>query len=154
MEHLKSQITEKTSCILVCNPSNPCGSCFTKEHMLEIIAVADDYKLPLICDEVYYGLSYDPDRPFYSFAHLTDTVPMICVGSLAKIYCVPGWRLGWMIVYNRGGYLDLVLDNLGKHSMIQIHPSSIVQAALPRILDEVPTSHFEGMCAKLKVASE
>lgn len=67
LEHLKSLITPRTRAILVNNPSNPCGSCFTAEHIAEILAVADEYKIPIIADEVYYGLSYDPERPFISF---------------------------------------------------------------------------------------
>jgi len=39
------------------------------------------------------------------------------------------------------------------HSMIQLHPNSLVQAALPRILKEVPDSHFEVMKQKLAAAS-
>jgi len=34
--------------------------------MEQILAVADEYKIPIISDEVYYGLSYDPERPFIS----------------------------------------------------------------------------------------
>lgn len=122
--------------------------------MEEIIAVADEYRLPIIADEVYYGLSYEGDRPFYSFGQMTKTVPVICVGALSKIYCIPGWRTGWMVVYNNNNYFDKVLVNLNKHSMILLHPNGLAQAALPRILDEVPQSHFEGMKDKLRAASE
>jgi tyrosine aminotransferase len=74
--------------------------------MKEIIAVANKVKIPLICDEVYYGLSYDENRPFLPFASVGTDLPMVCIGSLSKLYCVPGWRLGWTIVYNRHGYFD------------------------------------------------
>lgn len=150
---LKAAITPKTKAILVNNPSNPCGSCFTKAHMEEILALAEEHKLPLIADEVYYGLSYDPERPFYSFANLTTTVPVIATGSMSKIYCLPGWRCGWTIVYNNSGFFDDVLTNLNKHSMILLHPASIVQFALPRILKEVPDSHFETIKQKLALSS-
>lgn len=66
MDHLRSLVTPKTKAILVNNPSNPCGSCFTQEHVMEILALADELKIPIIADEVYYGLSYDPERPFVS----------------------------------------------------------------------------------------
>ena len=151
---LRASIGPKTKAILVNNPSNPCGSCWSKEHMEEILAVANEYKIPLIADEVYYGLSYNEDRPFISFGNLTSDTPIICTGSLSKIYCLPGWRCGWTIVYNNHGYFDKVIDNLGKHSMIQLHPCSIVQASLPKILGEVPQSYFEGLKSKLKEASE
>jgi tyrosine aminotransferase len=59
------------------NPSNPCGSCFTKKHCLEILEVANELKIPIIADEVYYGLAYDNDVEFYSFGSLTKEVPVI-----------------------------------------------------------------------------
>lgn len=95
--------------------------------MLEILAIADKHKIPIISDEVYYGLSYDESRPFISMGNLTQDVPVLCTGALSKIYCVPGWRCGWTIVYNKHGYFDKVIDNLGKHAMIQLHPNSLVQ---------------------------
>ena len=154
LDHLKSLITDKTRAILINNPSNPCGSCFTAEHIQEILAVAEEYKLPIISDEVYYGLSYDPERPFISMGNATSTVPVICTGAISKIYCLPGWRCGWTIVYNNQGYFDDVLTRLSMHSMIQLHPNSLVQAALPRILAEVPESHFDTMKVKLSASSQ
>lgn len=154
LNHLRSQITERTRAILINNPSNPCGSCFTAEHIQEILAVADEFKIPIISDEVYYGLSYDPERPFISMGQSTSTVPVICTGAISKIYCLPGWRCGWTIVYNNGGYFDDVLTRLNMHSMIQLHPNSLVQQALPRILSEVPDSHFETMKQKLSASSQ
>ena len=63
-------------------------------------------------------MSYDPERPFVSFGNSTSTVPIICTGALSKAYSLPGWRLGWTIVYNHQGYFDDVLGRLAKHSMI------------------------------------
>lgn len=154
MNHLKLQIKPNTKAILVNNPSNPCGSCFTKEHMMDILAIADEYRIPIISDEVYYGLSYDAERPFYSIGNLTSTVPVICTGALSKIFCVPGWRCGWTIVYNNSGYFDKVIDNLGKHSMILLHPNSLIQYALPKILGSVPESFFENLKNKLKNSAD
>lgn len=151
---LRNKITPRTRAILVNNPSNPCGSCFTAQHMQEILAVADEFKVPIISDEVYYGLTYDPERPFISFGNATSTVPVICTGAISKIYCLPGWRLGWCIVYNNQGYFDDVIERMGMHAMIQLHPNSLVQHALPRILKEVPDSHFENMKQKLAASSQ
>ncbi|CDW80599.1 tyrosine aminotransferase [Stylonychia lemnae] len=154
LNSLKSQIDENTKAILVNNPSNPCGSCFTKAHSLEILAVANEYKVPIISDEVYYGLAYGEGSEFNSFGNLTKDVPIICCSSISKIYCLPGWRLGWSIVYNNHGYFDHVIQNLHKHAMIQLHPNSLVQQALPRILGEVGEDHFTTLKNKLKEAAE
>ena len=34
-------------------------------------------------------------------AGLTDSVPILCVGGIAKEFLVPGWRVGWIIVYDK-----------------------------------------------------
>jgi tyrosine aminotransferase len=70
-------IDENTKAILVNNPSNPCGSSFTKKHSLEIIQVANDFKLPIISDEVYYDLVYEEGKEFHSFGNLTHEVPIM-----------------------------------------------------------------------------
>lgn len=122
--------------------------------MEEILAVADEYRIPIISDEVYHGLSYDEERPFISFGNMASDVPVICTGAISKIYCVPGWRCGWSIVYNRHNYFDKVIQNLNKHSMILLHPNSLIQKALPTILETVPESFFTDLKLKLKTASD
>jgi len=119
-------VRPETKAILVNNPSNPCGSCWTVEHMADIVALSDELGIPLICDEVYYGLSFDPNRKHVSFSHFHSQVPMICIGSLSKNYCVPGWRCGWSLVYNTHGYFDTIMEHMAKHATILIHPNSLV----------------------------
>jgi len=51
--HMESLIDEKTACIIVTNPSNPCGSVYTKEHITAICKVAERNRLPIIADEIY-----------------------------------------------------------------------------------------------------
>lgn len=58
LDTVKLLIDKKTKAILVTNPSNPCSTVFSKEHQLEIIKVAEEFKVPLFCDEVYYGLVF------------------------------------------------------------------------------------------------
>ena len=50
LDHLEEMADEKTSAILVNSPSNPCGSLFSEHHMKEILALADQLKLPIIAD--------------------------------------------------------------------------------------------------------
>lgn len=73
---------------------------------------------------------------------------------MSKIYCLPGWRLGWSICYNHHGYFDQVIEHMQKHANVLLHPTSLVQAAMPRILDEVKEEHFENLKSKLKEASD
>ena len=47
LKHLESLIDEKTACILINNPSNPCGSVYSREHLKQILVLAEKYKLPV-----------------------------------------------------------------------------------------------------------
>ena len=44
---------DQTAAIVINNPSNPCGSVYTSQHIQEILAVAERNKVPIISDEVY-----------------------------------------------------------------------------------------------------
>jgi tyrosine aminotransferase len=45
---------------------------------------------------------------FTWMAECTTTVPIISIGGLAKRYLVPGWRVGWVIMYDKQNYLQKV----------------------------------------------
>ena len=55
LDHLESLIDENTACILINNPSNPCGSVYTESHLLAFIALAKKHGLPIISE---YALVY------------------------------------------------------------------------------------------------
>ena len=47
----------KARAILLNNPSNPCGSVFSRKHLEDIVALASKLRLPIIADEIYFGTS-------------------------------------------------------------------------------------------------
>ena len=51
--HMESLIDENTAAIIVNSPSNPCGSVFSVAHMKQILSIAEQYKVPIIADEIY-----------------------------------------------------------------------------------------------------
>lgn len=62
LEHLESLIDEKTAAIVINNPSNPCGSVFSRSHLLQILEVAERHKLPIIADEIYEKFVFAPEH--------------------------------------------------------------------------------------------
>lgn len=50
---MRSLIDNKTAAIIVNSPSNPCGSVYSAQHLRDILAIAEAYKVPIISDEVY-----------------------------------------------------------------------------------------------------
>ena len=83
---LDDQIDCNTSAIIYNNPSNPCGSVFPKQHILDFLAVAEKHHVPIIGDEIYEDLVF-PGNQFHAIASLTDEVPVLhCSGTTKKYY--------------------------------------------------------------------
>ncbi|KAN0023224.1 hypothetical protein ACTFIU_011391 [Dictyostelium citrinum] len=136
LEHLKSLIDDKTKAILVNNPSNPCGIVYSKQHLLDIIEVARHYCLPIIADEIYCDLTFG-EHKFYPMASLTDKVPILSIGGIAKRFLVPGWRLGWVAIHDRDNIFlnGRIIEGLVSLSQVILGSNSLVQSILPKLLD-------------------
>jgi aspartate/methionine/tyrosine aminotransferase len=82
--------------IIVCNPSNPSGKCFTREELLEIGALAEKHDAFVITDEVYEHIVFAPHfhTPMAALPGLFDRT--ITCNSLSKTYSITGWRLGFV----------------------------------------------------------
>jgi tyrosine aminotransferase len=100
LEHLESLIDGNTAGILVNNPSNPCGSVYSKEHLQAILKLAEKHHVPIVADEIYGDIVFKGSE-FHSMASLTSTVPILAVGGIAKAFVVPGWRVGWILIHDR-----------------------------------------------------
>uniref|UniRef100_A0A8D2M6P5 Tyrosine aminotransferase n=1 Tax=Zonotrichia albicollis TaxID=44394 RepID=A0A8D2M6P5_ZONAL len=100
LEHLESLVDEKTACLIVNNPSNPCGSVFSKSHLQEILAVAARQCVPILADEIYGDMVF-ADCKYEPIATLSTNVPVLSCGGLAKRWLVPGWRMGWILIHDR-----------------------------------------------------
>jgi L-glutamine---4-(methylsulfanyl)-2-oxobutanoate aminotransferase len=82
--------------IIVCNPSNPTGKVFSREELLQILALAERHDAFVITDEPYEHIVYAPHE-HVSFAALPGAFPRtITCNSLSKTYSITGWRLGYV----------------------------------------------------------
>lgn len=147
--HMKSLIDDRTRAILVNNPSNPCGSVYTREHLQQILAVAEECKLPIIADEIYADMAFT-GHTFYPLATLTQTVPILAVGGLAKQFLVPGWRLGWILVHDRNNVLSEIRQAIVQLSQLILGPNSLAQSVLTEVLENTPTDFFEDLLKTLE----
>ncbi|RNF26591.1 putative tyrosine aminotransferase [Trypanosoma conorhini] len=146
LDHLRSLVDDKTKAILINNPSNPCGSNFSRQHLADLIRVCEELHLPLIADEVYAGLVFSGET-FTSVAAFDTPVPIFVVSGLSKRFNVPGYRFGWVIVFDRDGYgvkLQAAVHCLATRSLM---PNSVLQCAVVEALEETPQSFFDD-CAK------
>ena len=141
--HMESLIDENTAAIIINSPSNPCGSVFSVNHLKDILAIAEKYKVPIIADEIYENFVF-PGETYVPIASLTTTVPVLSCSGLTKRFLVPGWRIGWIIIYDKNHVFDHEIRR-GLMCMSQriIGSNTFIQGALPTILKNTPPSFFE-----------
>ena len=92
---LRKSITDKTKMLLLNNPSNPTGSVYSKEELLEIVDVCLEKNIYILADEIYERICYNNE--FVSVASLGENVKdiTITVNGFAKSAAMTGLRLGY-----------------------------------------------------------
>ena len=95
-DQLKAAITSKTKLIILCSPSNPTGSVYTKEE-LEALAkiVLEHNDLFVLSDEIYEHINYIGCHASIAACEGMKERTIICNG-VSKAYAMTGWRLGWV----------------------------------------------------------
>ena len=148
--HMESLIDENTAAIIINSPSNPCGSVFSIKHLKDILAIAERHKVPIIADEIYENFVF-PGETYVPIASLTTTVPVLSCSGLTKRFLVPGWRIGWIIIYDKNHVFDHEIRR-GLMCMSQriIGSNTFIQGALPTILKNTPPSFFENTIKTVK----
>ncbi|XP_076849656.1 tyrosine aminotransferase [Brachyhypopomus gauderio] len=154
LQQLESLIDDRTSCLIVNNPSNPCGSVFTKKHLRSILSVASKHCIPVLADEIYGDMVF-PDCAFNSLAPLSSDVPILSCGGLAKRWLVPGWRMGWILIHDRNNVFGPeIREGLVRLSQRILGACTVVQGALESILNNTPAEFYQNTISFLKSNSE
>lgn len=104
LHQMDQLINRDTVAIVLTNPSNPCGSVFTAEHIQRILDIAERHRVPIIADEIYEHFVF-PNVEYCAVSSLSTNVPVLSCGGLTKRFLVPGWRLGWIVVHDRNDVL-------------------------------------------------
>ena len=95
-EQLEADITPKTRMLILCSPSNPTGSVYSKdelEGLAEVIKRHDD--LFVLADEIYEHINYIGKHE--SIAQFPDMKERaIIVNGVSKAYAMTGWRIGYI----------------------------------------------------------
>jgi aspartate aminotransferase len=95
---LRSAITNRTTILLLCSPSNPTGSMYSREELGELADICLEKQLTVISDEIYERLIYG-NHKFASFATVRPGIEdrTIIVNGVSKSYAMTGWRIGWTL---------------------------------------------------------
>ena len=95
-EQLEQAITPKTRLIILCSPSNPSGSIYTRDELRSLAQVlARHEQVMIVADEIYEHINYiGGHESLAQFAEIRDRVCII--NGVSKAYAMTGWRIGYM----------------------------------------------------------
>ena len=95
-QQLEEAITPKTKMLILCSPSNPTGSVYSKEELqglAEVILKHDD--LFVLADEIYEHIIYNgKHESIAQFDGMKERT--IVINGVSKAYAMTGWRIGYM----------------------------------------------------------
>ena len=95
-EQLEAAITEKTRALILCSPSNPTGSVYTKEELeaLKDVLLRHE-RVIIIADEIYEHINYiGSHASIAQFPEIKDRV--VIINGVSKAYAMTGWRIGFI----------------------------------------------------------
>ncbi len=124
-EQLEEAITDKTRVLILCSPSNPTGSCYSKEDMEGLADVLRKYPdVMVLSDEIYEYIVFEGKH--VSILNVAPDLKdrVILVNGFSKGFAMTGWRLGYLAAHP-----DVVKAVSKIQSQETSAPSSISQAA-------------------------
>jgi len=126
IDDIKSKITSKTVAICLISPNNPTGVVFNENALKELVDIANEHNLYIICDEIYDQIIFD-DK-FVGIGKVTGDSPVIVLNGFSKVHLMSGWRIGY-IAFNRSPKLEALREHLPKLARVRIATSLPVQHA-------------------------
>jgi len=126
IEDIKSKITSKTVAICLISPNNPTGVVFNEKSLKELVNIANQHNLYIICDEIYDQIIFDEN--FVGIGKVAGDSPVIVLNGFSKVHLMSGWRIGY-IAFNRSPQLEALREHLPKLARVRIATSLPVQHA-------------------------
>lgn len=95
-EQLEAAITPKTKLVILCSPSNPTGSVYSRDELQALAQVIARHEgVMVVADEIYEHINYvGRHESMAQFAEIKDRV--IIINGVSKAYAMTGWRIGYI----------------------------------------------------------
>ena len=149
-EQLEHAITPKTKLIILCTPSNPTGSVYTKSDLERLCVVLERHKhVYVLSDEIYEHLLYDGAQHTSIATLLSDGANrVLVVNGASKAFAMTGYRLGYI-----AGPQHIITQIAKIQGQITSCASSISQYAFLAALTNVEQSikFITGMVQRMDV---
>ncbi|MHB8652207.1 MAG: pyridoxal phosphate-dependent aminotransferase [Minisyncoccota bacterium] len=123
--------------ILIINPDNPTGMVYPERVLREIVAIAREFDLFIISDEIYANIVYG-DEKMVPLSQVLGDVPGIAMKGLSKEIPWPGARSGWVEFYNKQN--DPIFARYAKSlvdaKMLEVCSTTLPQKVIPQIFSD------------------
>jgi len=127
---------------VLCNPSNPTGKVFTAEELGQIAALAEEFDVFVITDEVYEHIVYPPHKHTYISTLPGMAERTLMCSSLSKTFSITGWRLGYVFAP-----AAIIAQARKVHDFLTVGAAAPLQHAVVAGL-RMPTSYYEGLAGE------
>ena len=126
IEDMRSKITSRTVAVCLINPSNPTGVVLERGSLKQIVDVANEHDLYIICDEIYDRITFD--GAFTGIGSVGGDSPIILLNGFSKVNLMTGWRLGY-IAFSSSPRLDNIKRYLPQLARVRIAANMPAQYA-------------------------
>ncbi|XP_010509309.1 PREDICTED: cystine lyase CORI3-like [Camelina sativa] len=142
-DSVRALVDENTFAIFIINPHNPNGNTYSEVHLKKLAELARELRIMVVSDEVFRWTVFG-SNPFVPMGKFSSIVPVVTLGSISKGWIVPGWRTGWVALHDLDGVFKCtkVLTAAKQFLVINSKPPTVIQAALPTILENTPEEFF------------
>lgn len=123
--------------ILLLTPDNPTGAVYPRHILEEIAAIAKEYDLFVISDEIYAHIVYNGNEHLHMSEWIGD-VPGIAMRGISKEYPWPGSRCGWLEILNRDKdeNFSTYVDSILAAKRLEVSSTTLPQLSIPRVIGD------------------
>ena len=147
LEDLRSKTSSRSRALCIISPNNPTGEVFDRKSLQQLIDVAAENDLYVICDEIYDKIVFDSQ--FTGIGNVAKETPLILLNGFSKAYLMTGWRCGYICINSASEKLAQFRKNIPKLARVRISTNLPVQKAAVQALCG-PQDHIADMVVKLK----
>ncbi|MFT6866145.1 MAG: alanine-synthesizing transaminase [Cyclobacteriaceae bacterium] len=129
--------------ILIINPDNPTGMVYPREILEQMVAIAKEFNLFIICDEIYMNIIYN-GATTVTLAEVIGDVPGISLKGISKEFPWPGARCGWVEYYNQNKNKEFarLCQTIDNAKMIEVSSTKLPQQAIPKMMQDARYPDF------------
>jgi alanine-synthesizing transaminase len=147
LDDIKSKITPKARALCIINPNNPTGEVFNSKDLKQLVDVAAEQDMYVICDEIYDKLVFDQE--FTGIGKVAKDAPVILLNGFSKVYLMTGWRCGYICMNSDCQKLENIRNNIPKLARVRIAANLPVQKAAVAAL-QGPQEYIAETVTKLR----